>query len=71
MKIKTTTTHTLTFSVRYFAPTEGGMDSDGFGEPCGDIGAAITLLAAAKATYPRNDWVIVIDVHTDVSSNSV
>lgn len=71
MKIKSVTTHTVTFSVQYFEATEGGMDNGTFGNECSDIGAAITLLQLAKAQNDQRDWTIVCDVHTDVGSSEI
>lgn len=70
MKIKTTKTHTLTFSVRYFEETEGGMASEGFGKDCFDIGRAVSLLELAKAERPEHKWLIACEVQTEVASSS-
>jgi hypothetical protein len=67
MNLKTTTSHTVTFAVRAFINTEGGMDEDEFGPYVADLPGAIHLLELARIKDPRTPWVIVADVQTSVS----
>lgn len=67
MKIKTTTTHTVKFTVEYFEPNEGGMDSDQFGKEHDAIEEAIVTLELAKIAHPQTDWVIVGRVKREVT----
>lgn len=66
MKIKTVTTHTITFSIQSF-----GIHHTSFGKECSDIGAAIIQLQLANAIEEGFDWMIVCDVHTDVGTSEV
>ena len=68
MKLTTTTTHEITFSVCYFEDTEGGMNSDSFGKSVNELAEAIELLGIAKAQDPSKNWVIVADVETKISA---
>lgn len=63
MELTKTTKHSISFSVKYFEPTEGGMDTDCFGNKSVDtIQEAVELLDIALATSPSCDWIIVLDV---------
>lgn len=64
MKIQTTTTHTITFSVESFVSAEGGMNHDTYGSKCNDMASAIALLRAAEVMERDKEWIIVCDVQT-------
>ena len=67
MKITTSTTHTILFSVRAFWDEEGGMGTERFGAKCNSLEEAIHTLELARASGLRSDWVIVADVTTVVN----
>lgn len=67
MKLTTKTTHKLVFRVEYFIATEGGMDSDQFGKDTGNLEQAIHDLELARAQSAHNDWLITIEVLTEVT----
>ena len=71
MKIKSVTTHTVTFSVQSFEETEGGMVQQWFGQECGDIGAAIQQLQLAEASERSGNWIIVCNVKTDHGTSEI
>lgn len=71
MKIKTVTTHTVTFSVQRFEAYEGGMDHESYGKTCNDIAAAITQLQLAQIHSPNANWIIVCDVETNTCGNEI
>lgn len=60
MKLTTTTTYELAFSVEVFNQTEGGMDHRVFGQPKQTIQEALTGLEIANAMEPSEDWIIVV-----------
>lgn len=62
MKIVKNTSYDIIYSIEYFEPTEGGMDSDKFGDDCTEIEDAIHLLEIAKNTKRNVDWKIVCTV---------
>lgn len=70
MQIAITKTHKITFAVEYFEPTEGGMDSERFGEEVETLEEAVVLLEIAKRKDSRNDWIITATVETKVSGKS-
>ena len=70
MKLTTTVTHDIDFTVSYFEHAEGGMNSDTFGKTVNDLPSAVRLLELAKVQHPENDWVIVADVSTQVGGKS-
>jgi hypothetical protein len=70
MKLTTTVTHEIDFTVSYFEHAEGGMNSDTFGKTVNDLSSAVRLLELAKVQHPENDWVIVADVSTQVGGKS-
>lgn len=59
MKLVTTVTHDIEFTIEYFEATDGGMDSDQFGEPLKDLNNAVHALELARSAHPKVDWVIV------------
>jgi len=66
MKLEVTTKHELVFTVEYFEATDGGMDSDSYGDPVGSIEEAVHLLTLAKVGN-KTDWIIVCRVKTIIS----
>ncbi len=66
MRLTTTVTHEIDFTVSYFEATEGGMDHDTFGKAVKDMPAAVHLLELAQVQHPGHDWVIVAEVSTQV-----
>lgn len=71
MQINVTTTHKVTFRVEYFEPTEGGMDSEDFGEPVETIEEAIALLEIARRHNGQHDWIITARAETKVNGKTV
>ncbi len=66
MKLSTTKTHDITFTVEYFQGTEGGMDSEQYGEEMATIQEAVALLELAQIARKDEDWVIVARVKTSI-----
>ena len=64
MILKSTTSHTITFTVEAFWSEEGGMGSDSFGGECSDLVQAVHQLELARAHNAKTDWVIVGKVKT-------
>ena len=62
MKVEVHKNYKVKFSVEYFEVTEGGMDTETYGEPVETIQAALNLLESARNTIPNYDWIIVCDV---------
>lgn len=71
MKLITTVSHDIKFTVEYFEPTEGGMDNDTYGKPVDAVAAAIRLLELAKEAHPNYEWVIVGHVTTQTSGKEI
>lgn len=70
MRVKTETVYDVKYGVSYFEGTEGGMDSDDYGEPVDDLAKALHLLDLAKAASPQYGWVIVLDVKKETKEKS-
>jgi len=49
----------VVFTVEYFEPTEGGMDSDQYGGTFDTVVDALPTLHEATRKEPRYEWVIV------------
>lgn len=64
MKITTSTTHEIKFSVEAFWSEEGGMGQDSFGTESQTIADALHTLELARAHDPKQLWVIVGKVKT-------
>lgn len=47
------------FTVEYFEPTEGGMDSDQFGGEFDTVEQALPTLREATLSKPDREWLIV------------
>jgi len=65
MNLTTKTSHVITFTVEAFWNEEGGMGSDTFGEPTGELPVAVRTLELARISggIPKGvEWVIVADV---------
>ena len=67
MKMETRTIYNITFSVKYFDGTEGGMEEGSFGQTMNTLPEAIELLRVARTNDPKNDWIIVCDVAVQVT----
>lgn len=67
MKLQTTTSHTISFTVEAFWNEEGGMGQDQYGEAVDTLQQAVRLLELARVKDPKTNWVIVCDVKTTVS----
>lgn len=70
MNLKTTTSHTVIFTVESFWSEEGGMGHDTFGKAVDALPEALHLLELARASDQLAkglDWVIVGNVKTVVS----
>ena len=67
MELKTTITHKITFSIRYFHDSEGGMDTEQYGKDVDNIKEAVNLLLLANVARPDCNWMIVGNVQTVVS----
>lgn len=67
MNLKTTTSHTVSFTVEAFWSEEGGMGQDRYGEAVQELPQAIRLLELARVAQPKTDWVIVGKVTTTVA----
>lgn len=67
MKITVKVSHKVRFNVAYFEPTEGGMDTDTFGDTVSTLEEAIHLLEIALAQFPDNCWMITCDVQTQIT----
>jgi hypothetical protein len=65
--ITTTTTHDLVFKVEAFWDEEGGMGTDSYGGPVKELSDAVHLLELARASQPKMDWIITIEVKTKVT----
>ena len=59
MKLTKTTEHNLTFSVWYHYSSEGGVDSEQFGNDVKTLEEAIEIWDLANVSRPAEDWVIV------------
>jgi hypothetical protein len=70
VKLTTTVTHDIDFTVCYFERTEGGMDYNTFGKTVNDLPSAIRILELAKALSPEHGWKIVADVTTQLGSKT-
>lgn len=66
MIIKTTISHSVSFTVQAFWHEEGGMGQDQYGEAVTELPQAIRLLELARVAQPKTNWVIVADVKTVV-----
>lgn len=69
MTIKLVTTHVLSFQVIQYWATEGGMESQSFGEKVSELVDAIRNLELARDAYPTEDkqtadWIIECRVET-------
>ena len=49
----------VVFTVEYFEPTEGGMDSDQYGGTFANVVDALTTLLEATRKDTRHEWIIV------------
>jgi hypothetical protein len=67
MTIKTTTVHTLVFSVEAFWHEEGGMGTEQWGQTVSEMAEAIRMLEMARLCNPKQDWVVVIRAKTVTS----
>lgn len=67
MKITKTTEHTITFSVQYFYPNEGGMDNEQYGKEVATIEEALELYSLACIAQPNEGWVIVGEVEKKIT----
>jgi hypothetical protein len=67
MNIKTTTSHTISFTVEAFWSEEGGMGQDQYGEPVQELPQALRLLELAQVAQSKTNWVIVASVKTQVT----
>ena len=67
MNIKTTTSHTIAFTVEAFWSEDGGMGQDQYGEAVQELSEAIRLLELARVATPDYDWKIVGEVKTTVA----
>jgi hypothetical protein len=66
-EITKTTKHVLTFQVKEFSSTEGGMDVDTFGEETNDLKVAVNNIELARSQYAKADWVIECRVQTKIN----
>ena len=54
----------VSFLIKQYSPTEGGMDEDDYGKPVDTLEEAIVLLEAAitRENGEWHNWQIVVDV---------
>ena len=67
MEISKTTKHVLTFEVKEYIGTEGGMDEETFGNVTFDIKEAINNIELARSKFPKANWIIECRVETIIS----
>lgn len=66
MKLSINVVSDLTFRVEYFENSEGGMDSDTYGNEVYTIEEAVHLLSLANVAQPNYDWTITVYVDTKI-----
>ena len=64
MKITTSTSHNIIFTVEAFWDEEGGMGQDQYGDEVQELPEAIKLLELARVAKPKEKWLIVCHVET-------
>lgn len=58
MNISVKTEARVVFTINYYEPEEGGMDTEQFGSEKETLEEAVSLLQIAVETHPNKDWVI-------------
>jgi hypothetical protein len=66
VKLSITTTHTITFDIKAFEQTEGGMNVEVFRSDIGTLDEALHALEVARSSSRDTEWLIVANVTTQV-----
>jgi len=67
MELTKTTKHILTFQVKEYVATEGGMDEEEFGGRVTDLKEAVNNIELARAKNAKADWIIECRVETKIN----